>query len=447
MCNLRPALPLEELHTERLEDEKKRVAEAIVRDYFDDLTSARAQIITFLSASADLGLPLTYQDVGNIVGLSKPRICAIVQQYAKWGTEAGSPGRPPLLSPEQLQYLYSLVVQRYQDHSSIPVAELALILCNQFDICITTESLRHIIRTLPGMRTCLGIRMEEERVNCDPVLIDRWFDDLSRVVSLGIPPAFISNVDEVGFGGTEPDRDVIVVVPSSHKCPTVPIANCLKAKHATMIGAITADGGTIKPLLVVQRKTVDMELRLAGYTPDRIRFSKSETGFITREIFCEWLRDCYLPDLLQKRQSYQYEGPALLIMDGCTCHTGGGIEEMLAMQNVCAKLLPAHSSDQVQFLDLGIFAVQKWRYTQVQTHSDLSTQSKQVMRVYNSWHMSTTPSNVISAFERGGLIREWDALTDKIIAKVDRRYAGKVRHFQQDPDFTIQHRDRRRVQL
>ncbi|KAH0799812.1 DDE-domain-containing protein [Histomonas meleagridis] len=198
--------------------------------------------------------------------------------------------------------------------------------------------------------------MEADRVHCDESQIDEWFKQFHETFEFPIPASFVVNVDEVGFGGRELDRDVSCVVPMEYVGNEIPIEQDVNVDHHTMIAAIVADGSVIKPLIVIQRETVDLELLQLGYTTDKITYSKSDTGYINARIFKKWLDDCYLKDLQIRRQITGYDGPAILILDGCSCHGTDGIDDYLSENNVYLRYIPLHSSDQLQFFDIGLFA-------------------------------------------------------------------------------------------
>ena len=447
MAHIAAAVAADLLKPQLLSGAKRQVAEHIIKEFFGGLTTVREQVHIMVMRSREISPALSYDDIGVILGLSGSRIGAIEAQYIKWGSTYGKSGRPSLLTEEQATEMITFITNMYRQRHPVTIMELARHISERHGLDIPCESIRHIVARLPAVKTCLGQRMEEERINCSSEAIDHWFDDIALALGDHTPACFICNVDEVGYGGTEPDPPVVCVVPASHPGAFVPIANTIKAKHATMIAAITADGGALKPLVVVQRATLDVEFREAGYTNDRLLLSKSETGFINTAIFQEWVEKCYLSDLWRKRVAYAYWGPAFLIMDGCSCHASEELRVRLQNFGVFLKFFPAHSSDQLQYLDLGIFAVCKLRYSQEYVYSDYSCQTRQLIKIFNGWRAATMPDNVIAAFRRGGLLVEWSEERGMLMAKVDRHYATNVRHFQADPQFQLMHRDRHRTKL
>ena len=447
MTRISEAIPSDLLRPDLLAEPKRQVAEHIIRHFFPGLTTVREQVNMLIVQSREMRTALTYADIGTVIGCCGQRVGAIHAQYAKWGNEAGMSGRPTLLTEQQISEMTQFVIDRYNNRSPVTVIELVKHISDCHAISLSAESVRHIVARIPSLKTCIGQSMEEERINCPSDAIDQWFDDITAALGHHTPACFVCNVDEVGYGGTEPDPPVVCIVPAHHPGMYVPVANTIRAKHATMIAAITADGGAVKPLIVVQRETLDVEFREAGYTSDKLLLSKSDTGYITSSIFQEWVEKCYLPDLWQKRLSYGYWGPAILGLDGCSCHASQLVIQILGRANVILKFLPAHSSDQLQYLDLGIFAVCKLRYAQEYVYSDYSRQTRHLIKIFNGWRAATMPDNVIAAFRRGGLLVEWNERLGILMAKVDRHYATKVRHFQADSGFRLFHRDRHRTKL
>lgn len=51
---------------------------------------------------------------------------------------------------------------------------------------------------IPQIKAVNGIKMKSNRVQCDPDLIDLFYDELEELLSLGIPSDFIINIDESG---------------------------------------------------------------------------------------------------------------------------------------------------------------------------------------------------------------------------------------------------------
>lgn len=58
---------------------------------------------------------------------------------------------------------------------------------------------------------------------------------------------------------------------------------------------------------------------MLGYRPDTGYFyAQQENGFITAHIWDYWAEEIIFPEIIQRRKKYNYSGPILLLIDGCS---------------------------------------------------------------------------------------------------------------------------------
>ena len=134
-----------------------------------------------------------------------------------------------------------------------------------------------------------------------------------------------------------------------------------------------------------------------------------------------------------------------LDMNGFGCHTSEGFLEPAEQENVICQLISVHTSDQLQPLDLGIFANQKRWQSNVSVDDTLNRQTKQLIKILDSYRMATTPKNVIGAFRKGGIVTWLDDSTLTLMVRVDPTYATRVRDDAEDADRRPEGRERVRV--
>jgi hypothetical protein len=115
------------------------------------------------------------------------------------------------------------------------------------------------------------------------------------------------------------------------------------------------------------------------------------------------------------------------------------VKQALDECHILLKFLPAHSSDQVQPLDLGIFSTFKRMYMKRLALVVTSQQTGQIIRMCDAWREAALPRNIVSAFRRAGLVPIASAGT--FYLAVDRTEADKVRHWR-NALFVEQHRMR-----
>jgi hypothetical protein len=95
------------------------------------------------------------------------------------------------------QWVTQLINDRFFAHQPITYAEILDLLQYNYNIVLSSESLRHILRNMPSVKSAIGIPMEAERVSVDPAVIDQWYTELERRVT-AIPRQFVFNFDETG---------------------------------------------------------------------------------------------------------------------------------------------------------------------------------------------------------------------------------------------------------
>lgn len=87
------------------------------------------------------------------------------------------------------------------------------------------------------------------------------------------------------------------------------------------------------------------------------------------------------------------------------------------------------TSDQIQPCDLGIFSNQKRWQRNIRVDDGLNKQTKQVIRIVDSYRMATTAKNVVSAFRKGGIVTYVDRDKMQLKVRVDIGKATAVRHY------------------
>jgi hypothetical protein len=111
-------------------------------------------------------------------------------------------GRPSLLSSAD-QY-------DRKDPANLP--DIADFLAIETGKVIAVDTIRHMIGRLPGFKMIEGIPFEVNRMDCDPAAMERYFDDLERIL-VDFPCAMVVNVDETGHCDWVDARTQTVVVP------------------------------------------------------------------------------------------------------------------------------------------------------------------------------------------------------------------------------------------
>ena len=364
------------------------------------------------------------------------------------GCSASRVGRPGLLSGEQMTELEHFVRHRFDLRLPVSYEDVRDFLQSRWGLVMNIGSLRQIVARYEALKTVDGKPLEDSRLFSSQEQIDAYFHELEEVVQIGnIPAAFVCNVDESGFDQFVDARRSTGIVPTTYALNSVPVPVTRAEKRATMIGAICADGTALRPMIILQRETVEMELLLRGYTTEKVYLARSDTGFVNSKLFLEWGRTTFFPEFQRRRREFSYDGPGLLIMDGFGCHQTDEFLELALEANIICKFIPPHTSDQLQPLDLGVFGNQKRWQGNITVEADLNRQTKQVIKIYDSYRMATTPKNVIGAFRKAGLVVWFDTTTMMLMLRVDRQFATAIRDNENEMPTRNTAEERQRIRI
>ena len=134
-------------------------------------------------------------------------------------------------------------------------------------------------------------------------------------------------------------------------------------------------------------------------------------------------------------------------IDGFGCHQTDEFLELASEANIICKFIPPHTSDQLQPLDLGVFGNQKRWQGNITVEADLNRQTKQVIKIYDSYRMATTPKNVIGAFRKAGLVVWFDTTTMMLMLRVDRQFATAIRDNENEMPTRNTAEERQRIRI
>ena len=345
------------------------------------------------------------------------------KRYADYQPKAV--GRPPCLSSEMTAAVLTFIRDRNAKNDPPTVNDALNMLWETFLVDVIPDTFRKWLNEKTVYKTLVAAPMEEDRMAVSQESISQYFETLEREVN-GMPAALVLNLDESGFQRYADARHNAVIVPASYTKAFYPVPR--NETRKTFLAAVAAAGLRLKPLVIAQRKTVEGELLMAGYTSDHAVIVHSETGYISSELFLEYIRRILIPYVNMKRAELSYQGPAVLIMDGCSCHTSAQALDLLRRANVKAILLPAHSSDQTQVCDLGLFGNMKSAQSRIHPPPTASVQSQQMMKMISAYHGACHPGAITSAFQRAGISNVIHEGCTYLQCEVTRYTATAIRH-------------------
>ena len=309
-------------------------------------------------------------------------------------------GRPSVINDEVSALILEFIQARNNDNNPPTVNDVLNLMYETFHLDVLPDTLRKWINRETNYRTASAQPIEEARLQVTTEAIVAYFEELSAAVD-GMPPDLVINLDESGFQKFADARHNVVIVPKGTDSAHYPVGR--NEARSTFLAAVSASGNRLKPLVIIQRKTIEAELFMAGYTDDQVAIVHSENGYISAQIFNQYLAYIVIPYIQATKEARSYEGDAVLIMDGCSCHCTAESAALLDEAGVKVILLPSHSSDQTQPCDLGLFGNMKSAQSRVHAPKTASVQSQQIMRMVSAYHMTCHPLAVTSAFRRAGI--------------------------------------------
>ena len=423
---------------------------ALVTREFQGAASEREQVHLLHGWAANSNLKVSLQELADFFQVEKSTIHHHLKKPVEPG-ESTNPcnnpcnnGRPSVLTQSQQADLKTFIRGRFDRRCPASYEDCRDFLIERFDLSINVKTLRGMVDRWADFRVVDGVPMEDSRNFSDRNEIDEYFARLGEMLDVAkIPPAFVINADETGFQEFVDARGSARIVPTEYPLNSVPVPVTRAEKRATLLAAISADGTYLRPMVVVPRDTMERELLLRGYTPDKIHYGRSEKGFMNTQLFTEWGRHTLTPEMRRRRLDHHYDGPILLLVDGFGCHHSDGFTSMCEEEGIVCVFLPPHTSDQLQACDLGLFALQKRWSSNIQIDGDLNRQTKQVIRIVDSLRMAGTFKNITGAFRKAGLVTFLDDDL-RLMVRVDTRYASAVRHLQGDDTLPLDG-DKRRL--
>ncbi len=372
---------------------------------------------------------ISYSRLATMFNVNKG---SIKDQESKYRFGVLSDGRPPSFSKAELDAIYDYI-DNALNNNCVTFDEISDFVYLKFQKDVLKDTLRHVIRNEFGddFKTVIGLPLDSKRVDVNPEEKDQYFKQLEFEVQR-THPYFIFNLDEVGVQDFVDAQEQHVLVRSSYEKPTAYYSVERAGKRITALFCISTNADWIPPLIVTNRSTVDSEIHTL-IPPDKYMIKQQSKGFLNTINFKHWFEDVFLQMLQWKRKKYNYNGPVLLLMDGFISHQQ--ITELipLAEYNINVLFIVAHASDQLQALDLGIFANQKRQISRIKNEKVLSSQTNRIVKLIDGLWKAASPKNVTAAFRSAGILMTCHMTNGvpMVYAGVRRGAARAVRHYEQ----------------
>ena len=315
---------------------------------------------------------LSIAEISKSSGQNKGTVARHISKYTNSPKRVG---RPSLLQQGILERIDQYVTQCFHEQHPVTYNDIQDFVHRESGQMLLIDTVRHIVSRNRHWKVVAGVPMESLRLQAEDEEIDRYFELLESDVE-GVPAHFIFNADECGFDEWQDRRECHAIVPAEYASDSILVPVTRQSRRSTLLGCIAADGSSLQPFVVVTRKTISHELRLNGYTAEKVEIVHQENGFIDTLLFEQWAEEIFFREVERRREVLHYEGLAILIIDGCSAHVSDWFLEECLFRRISVIFLAPHSSDQTQPLDLGVFGIAKANQSRCRPDPDLKDQRK-----------------------------------------------------------------------
>ena len=243
--------------------------------------------------------------------------------------------------------------------------------------------------------------IDKERTNAkDYSILSHWFELFARVkAEHNIQEEDIYNMDGKGFlQGAVAKMKVMICKDEMQQYVT----QCGNRDWVSLIECVSADGRVLKPWLIFKAK---VHQRSWYDELDEGHICVTENGWTNNEIGLQWLKDCFDAETKDiKKGRYR-----LLCLDGHASHISAAVIDYCIQHDIVLLCLPAHTTDLLQPLDIGIFAPLAVHYKNIvhqnsKLHGHYWVNKERFIEFYQqARYLTYTPAIVKSAWQKAGL--------------------------------------------
>jgi hypothetical protein len=356
--------------------------------------------------------PIPYSLIGRVMGVTKSTVRDHYLAFLREGNGAGQPGRRSLLSRGEMNQLVEAILASYASKEPMRIQHIKRVIEVAFQKQICSNTLHHILANDDRIRSFPGLPMESNRMEVTTEQITNYFCHLFNTIS-GAPSHFVFNMDEMGHQDWADAKETVCYGPANSTEERLYYPVPRSGKRITLIACIATDGSFLRPGLVIARKTYDNELALQGYTSEKVEIYSQSKSFVDRDIFLDWFQDTFVAEVNKRRTQYDYNGPAFLIMDNCTAHSGPTFETLCHDNKITPIFLPPHSSNQLQPLDVSVFGITKGYINRANKLEKNNVQTDHIVRILKGFYAAASPPNIIETFRNAGISLILDSEPDE----------------------------------
>lgn len=208
------------------------------------------------------------------------------------------------------------------------------------------------------------------------------------------------------------------------------VTSAERGKTTTVLCAFSASGMYIPPLFIFARKRMAPHLKKNG--PPGAIYLCSDNGWITENIFLEWLKH------FKKFVNASSEDPVLLAIDNHATHCTLPVYNYCRDNGIIILTIPPHTSHRIQPLDVSFYAPLKTAYNNecdkyLRSHVGERITTNEIAEIFNkAFGRVATPERAIKGFEATGIFPiNRDIFTDDDFSPAENFIANR-----ENPDVT-----------
>ena len=178
------------------EEEKAAFNQAISQDTFLYAVTFNQQLGFLCEFLRSGSLKVKNRQIGYVFAVSRQKA---QKCHIKFLRGEGIDGRPPILTPDELQIIEEEIKKQHQNSLYPTVNEITQSIIKNFKKFLYTDTIRHILRNKfkNTFKSITGVPLEDNRFNSKILEIENNINQLGRSIN-GLPIQFIFNIDEIG---------------------------------------------------------------------------------------------------------------------------------------------------------------------------------------------------------------------------------------------------------
>ena len=274
----------------------------------------------------------------------------------------------------------------------------------------------NFVQRQPELKMRMVRKKDYQRAKCeDPAIYSQWFTLVQNIkAKYGILDKDTYNFDETGFMmGMIFNGIVVTTLDGRGRAQLVQSGN---REWATVIQAVSRDGWVVPPFIILAAQYHQLAWHQECELPATWRIRPTENGWTTNEAGLEFIKH------FDKHTAKRAQGPyRLLVLDGHESHHSTEFELYYKSHNIITLCMPAHSSHQLQPLDVGCFGPLKVAYGQqiewlMRAHINHITKLEFLCAFREAFHIAITSKNICGGWAGAGLI-PYDP--ERVLSKLD----------------------------